>query len=97
MSTKELPHWEDQGWNDESMVMLLNQFISEKKLGGELEDYLQKVADEENSQLEDDEDDDAILSEPCDECSYLVPDAEEGSICNKYHATWCSLYNSDNE
>lgn len=44
-----------------------------------------------------DPDDEVILVEDCDECSYKIPDADQGSICNKYHATWCSLYNPDND
>jgi hypothetical protein len=47
--------------------------------------------------VDDPPDDDVKLNDTCDECEYKIPDAEEGSICNKYHASWCSLYSPENE
>lgn len=44
------PHWTDQGWNDLTRLNLAERFIHEKKLGDDYEDFLQKVANEENEE-----------------------------------------------
>lgn len=41
-----------QGWNDNSVIALLCQFIDERKLFSELDFFLKKIAQEENAENE---------------------------------------------
>ncbi len=41
-----------QGWTNETLHVLKDRFIDEKKLSVELADFLQKLADEENNMYE---------------------------------------------
>lgn len=43
---------QEQGWNEDSMIMLLVQFIKEKGLSEELISHLDQQADEENEAAE---------------------------------------------
>ena len=44
----ELVH--EQGWNSESLLNLIEDFLNEKGLLGELETFLEEKADEENGE-----------------------------------------------
>lgn len=39
----------DQGWTDETLLMLLWEFLKEQKLAGKAIEYLELVASEENA------------------------------------------------
>ncbi|MFZ3482199.1 hypothetical protein [Sphingomonas sp. 3-13AW] len=47
----------DQGWNEETLVVLLTGFISRQGLDAQLTDYLATVAAEENAHLGTNDDD----------------------------------------
>jgi hypothetical protein len=47
--------FEDQGWNESTMGLLMARFIQQRKLASEFADYLQEVADEENGEADEDE------------------------------------------
>jgi hypothetical protein len=44
---------EKTGWNEETMLILFNDFITESGLEDELYEFLEKRADEENDEEED--------------------------------------------
>lgn len=44
-----LPIVQEQGWSDESLVMLAQRFLIDRSLLREFEAFLQEVADSENS------------------------------------------------
>jgi hypothetical protein len=47
--------FEDQGWTEDTMGLLMARFIQHRKLASEFTDYLQEVADEENAEAHEDE------------------------------------------
>lgn len=46
---------EEQGWNETTMALLLCEFISQKKLSQEFQEFIQNVADGENVECESEE------------------------------------------
>jgi RNA polymerase-binding transcription factor DksA len=76
---------DSQGWSEHTVNKLLTRFIyEEKKLGEELEEFLQKIADEENFDV-------------CEECGAVIPVVEGGGLVNKHHKDSCSLYDPDQD
>ena len=41
---------EEQGWTDETMLVLIRNFIEQKGLGSELVQYLEEIAQAENEE-----------------------------------------------
>ena len=49
-------HWSEMGWNNDTLLTLHGAFISHESLDDELEEYLQKRANEEQEECGDDTD-----------------------------------------
>lgn len=58
MSTRRMSeklHWTRMGWNDRTMLQLLNRFIEEECLYDEMDTFLQRIANEEQDACEEDD------------------------------------------
>jgi hypothetical protein len=47
--------FEDRGWDEDTMAILMARFIRERKLASDFAGYLAEVADEENAEAEEDQ------------------------------------------
>ena len=45
-------HWTRMGWNDHTLLLLLQRFIEEENMSDELSRFLQRIADEEIEESE---------------------------------------------
>lgn len=75
-----------QGWNADTLVQLLREYISTEHVDDALDDFAREKAREENGD-----------TSACDECGWEIPNTPGGGLENKHHDESCSLYNAEKE